>query len=288
MGQHIISIHFIQIINKGFYIVKNSISTLFEQVKKQNPLVHHITNQVTINDCANVTLAIGGSPVMASSPIEVEEMTSIADSLVLNIGTLTKDSVEAMFLAGKRANKKGKPIVFDPVGVGATTYRKQTALQLLKEVEIAVIRGNASEVSALINENQKTRGVDAVEISENPEELVRMAAKQLNTVVVITGEVDYISDGDKLAIIKGGHVNLTKITGTGCMTTSLIGSFLGVTNHYFDAAIIGLSTMCIAGEVASKKIEEITQYGTFKVHLFDCIGEMNAEDWLKDVKLQID
>lgn len=264
------------------------LSIVFEQVKQQNPLVHHITNQVTINDCANITLAIGGSPVMATSPKEVAEMTSIANALVLNIGTLSEQSVEAMILSGIKANEKGIPVIFDPVGVGATTFRKQAAREILQKVKVSIIRGNASEVSALLHDEQKTKGVDAADTVMEVEKIARMAAQHYSTVVVVTGAIDYVTDGKQMATIKNGHPILTKITGTGCMTTSMIGSFAAVSQNPFHAAVVGVSVMGLAGEQAYEQLQSATQYGMFKYNLVDRIGAMNQQIWEKGVNIHID
>lgn len=265
-----------------------ALSILFDEVKQQNPLVHHITNQVTINDCANVTLAIGGSPVMASSPKEVEEMTGIANALVLNIGTLSEQSVESMILSGIKANEKGIPVIFDPVGVGATTFRKQAAKEILEKVKISIIRGNASEVSALLNDEQKTKGVDAVDSISDVGEIAKKVAQHYSTVVVVTGAIDYVTDGKRMATVENGHPILTKVTGTGCMTTSMIGSFASVTKDPFQAAVVGVSVMGLAGEQAYNQLQSTTQYGMFKYHLVDCIGAMNQQIWEKGVNIQSD
>ena len=168
-------------------MTKEKVTALISTIRKQNPLVHHITNVVTINDCANVTLAVGASPVMATSVHEVEEMVQLADALVINMGTIQDEGFKAMILAGKAANEKGIPVIFDPVGVGATAFRKEKSEELLKQVDVTVIRGNASEVASLIGGTSKTRGVDSGELTINRQELADNAAVLCSGVVVGSG-----------------------------------------------------------------------------------------------------
>ena len=192
--------------------INKKIVELLNNVKEKNPLVHHITNYVTVNDCANITLAIGGSPVMAEDINEVCEMVSLASSLVLNIGTLNSISIESMLAAGKRANELNIPVILDPVGAGATSYRTETAKRIISEVKLAVIRGNLSEIKTLYGIETKTKGVDACEnISVNgnefsdEKEMAMAFANKLNTVVAITGAVDLITDGKTLYSVENGH-----------------------------------------------------------------------------------
>lgn len=264
---------------------KNVVGDLFSLVRSRNPLVHHITNAVTINDCANVTLAIGASPVMATSVEEVEEMVQLANALVLNIGTIQAQTFSAMILAGKAANEKGIPIVFDPVGVGATSYRKKLAQELLQKVEITVIRGNASEIESLIGGVGKTHGVDVGDNTLDRKELAMKAANLFSCVVVVSGKVDVISNGKEIVRIENGDTWLTKVTGTGCMTTSLIASFAGTTDDYFSASIAGMSAMSLAGERAKKNLSEGAGIGQFKVKLMDEIFHLDKYIWGKGVSI---
>lgn len=264
---------------------KKVVGDLFTLVRKGNPLVHHITNAVTINDCANVTLAIGASPVMATSVEEVEEMVQLANALVLNIGTIQSETFSAMILAGKAANEKGIPVIFDPVGVGATTYRKKLATELLEKVSVTVIRGNASEINSLVGGKGKTRGVDSMDNSLEAKELAVKAANLFSCVVVVSGKVDVVSDGKEIVQIENGDTWLTKVTGTGCMTTSLIGSFAGTTNDYFSASIAGMSAMSLAGERAKRNLPEGAGIGHFKVKLMDEIFHLDEYIWGKEVSI---
>lgn len=264
---------------------KNAIQSLFQKVRTEQPLVHHITNPVTMNDCANATLAIGASPVMAMSVDEVAEMVSLANALVVNFGTIDAITHEAMVIAGKAANEKGIPVILDPVGVGATTFRNEKAESFLKQVKVSIVRGNTTEVYALIGGNTATRGVDAGELKDMSQSaLAYEAARTLQAVVVISGEQDVICDGTQQAFVENGDIWLTRITGTGCMTASLIGSFAGVTDNLFHAAIAGMSTMSLAGELAKRSMKETDGIGTYRMQLFDEFFKMDGNLWLKEVK----
>jgi hydroxyethylthiazole kinase len=242
-------------------------------VRARRPLIHHITNQVVMNDTANITLAIGALPVMAMALEEVEEMVGLASALVLNIGTLFPAQVEAMLRAGHRANQQGIPIVLDPVGAGATQYRTKTALQLARELQIAVIRGNAAEIGALVGIAGETRGVESIALAKDPAEVVIQAARELGTTVAITGATDYISNGQYLAQVANGHPRLATITGSGCMATALIGALLAVSPDGWHAATVALAIMGIAGENAAPLSHGP---GTFRSHLLDAVAELDA------------
>ena len=263
---------------------KEIITELFTRLKEKQPLIHHITNNVTINDCANATLAIGGSPVMATSIKEVADMVKLANALVINFGTIDDSTYEAMIRAGQAANEKGIPVIFDPVGVGATPFRTERAFDYLQKVNVSIVRGNATEVFALIGGKAITRGVDAGEISVDKEELAVKAAKQLKAIAVISGELDVISNGEVTVKIANGDIWLTRITGTGCMTASLIGCFAGITDDLFSAAIAGMSVMSLAGERARAQMKERDGMGTYLVKLMDEISLMTGEIWKEEVR----
>ncbi len=250
----------------------NSAGLLLTTIHERKPLIHHITNFVVMNDTANITLAIGALPVMAHAIEEVEEMVGLAGALVLNIGTLSPPQVEAMLRAGKRANEKKIPIVLDPVGAGATRLRTESALRLLSELQIAVVRGNASEIGALIGVAGETRGVEAISVSGDPESIVRNAARELGCVVAITGARDLVADATRLARIDNGHPLLATITGSGCMATSLIGAFLAVAPDPLEAAVGGLVAMGVAGELAAPRSGGP---GTFRSHLLDAVAALD-------------
>lgn len=256
-----------------------ALSEYIERVRKANPLVHHITNYVTVNDCANMTLAIGASPVMADDPAEAADMTGISSALVVNIGTLNSRTVESMCLAGARANEKGIPLIFDPVGCGAVPFRMQAARKILKSAKMSVIRGNVSEIGALCGMDVHTRGVDA-DMSgglSDAASLVPEAARKLGCVVAATGAVDIISDGERTFAVQNGCSAMARITGSGCMCTSLVGSFTAASpDHLLEATVAGIVCMGLCGEIAWKEAEA-KGLGSFHIALLDAAGKMNGE-----------
>ena len=199
-----------------------------ELVRKQKPLVHNMTNNVVTNFTANGLLALGASPVMAYAREEAADMAKIAGALVLNIGTLSRESVEAMIIAGKSANEHGVPVIFDPVGAGATPFRTESAQAIMRKVKVSAVRGNAAEIANTLGEDWLIKGVDAGEESGDRTELAKKAAKLWDTAVIITGAEDVITDGTKTYTVGNGHQLLTKVTGTGCLFTSVIGAFCAV------------------------------------------------------------
>ncbi|MBU3092074.1 hydroxyethylthiazole kinase [Clostridium sp. CM028] len=263
--------------------INKKIIKLLNNLREKTPLVHQITNYVTVNDCANITLAIGGSPVMAEDIHEVREMVSLASSLVINIGTLNSVIIEAMIEAGKMANELNIPVILDPVGVGATTYRTETCKRIINEVKLAVIRGNLSEIKTIYGIKTITRGVDASEsfsVDSNEftreKEMARNFAVKFNTVVVITGAVDIISDGKTLYTASNGHKIMSRVTGTGCMCTSVIGCYLGAGDNNLIAALAGIVSMGIAGETAYESLDKNSEgSGTFKVKMLDAIYSLS-------------
>lgn len=273
--------------------INKKISELLKNLKEKNPLVHHITNYVTVNDCANITLAIGASPVMAEDINEVCDMVSLASSLVINIGTLNNRTVESMIKAGIMANGLKIPVILDPVGAGATSYRTETCKRIISEVKLAVIRGNLSEMKTIYGIESKTKGVDSGEsLSENSDEFLRgkeMAialANKLETVIAITGEVDIITDGKIIYTIANGHKIMSKVTGTGCMCTSLIGSYLGTGKNNLIATLAGIVSMGIAGEIAYECLDKNNGgIGTFRVKMLDAIYNLSEIEIIKRSKI---
>jgi hydroxyethylthiazole kinase len=245
---------------------------LLDRVRQQKPVVHHLTNWVTIYDCAQVVKTLGASPVMAHAPQEVAEMAQIASALVLNIGTLTVDFVEAMKLAAQSANRKGIPVVLDVCGAGATALRDQKCLELLNEVRIDVIKGNASEVARIAGESVRTRGVDAMEVGGDLVLLAKKLAIQRKATVVITGKVDIATDGRETYLVKNGHPMMTHVVGTGCMAASVIGTFTAVEPHLGLAAACALACYEIAAELAAEKA---SGPASFKERLFDCLYNLD-------------
>lgn len=262
--------------------INEKLNRILLQVKEKTPLVHHITNYVTVNDCANIVLALGGSPVMADDEAEVEEMVSIASTLVINIGTLNSRTINSMMLAGKKANELNIPVMLDPVGVGATSLRTKTAKLLLENIHFDVIRGNLSEIKVLAGLSSKTRGVD-VDIEEKDEiegrkKLGEELSKKLNSVIAITGKVDSISYNDKTYLIYNGHPMLSQVTGTGCMCSSLIGAFLGTGEDKHIATVLGVLTMGISGERAYKAVtDKDLGTGSFRTAIIDSVSNITPE-----------
>lgn len=250
-----------------------AVAQALQELRRQRPLIHHITNFVTMTDCANATLAIGASPTMTNAVEEVAEMAAAAKALVLNLGTLQQWTLEAMVAAGRSAAAHGVPIVFDPVGAGGTTFRTQAAQRLLDELPLAVIRGNASEITCLAaHKSGQDFGVDSRIGAADPD-LVASLARHLGTTVAITGAVDVIADGQRTAEVHNGCPMLTYVTGTGCMTTSLIASFAAVTDP-FTAAAAGVLAMGIGGELALERGGQAGP-GTFHARLFDTFYALN-------------
>jgi hydroxyethylthiazole kinase len=242
-------------INGGNKMEKTIVNELMQKVRNENPLVHNITNVVVTNFTANGLLALGASPVMAYAHEEVADMAKIAGALVLNIGTLNRDVVESCMIAGKSANANNVPVIFDPVGAGATSYRTDSAKRILDEVSISVIRGNAAEIANVAGYQWNIKGVDAGVAQGNTVELAISTAKKLNTVVVITGKEDVVSDGIRTYVVRNGHPALTKVTGTGCLLTSVIGAFTAVEKDVVKASVAALTFYGVAAEVTAKNIE---------------------------------
>jgi hydroxyethylthiazole kinase len=242
-------------------------------IRERKPLVHQITNYVVMNETANATLAIGALPVMAHAPQEVEEMASAASALVLNIGTLSDEWIEAMIAAGLAANAAGVPVVLDPVGAGATEYRTDTCRRLLDVLELAVVRGNSAEIATLAGRPAEIRGVEAVGANGGPD-LAREAARSLGCVVAVTGPVDHVSDGETVNSVANGHELMATVTGTGCMSTAITGCFLGVQPHALTAATGALVAFGVAGEDAA---ESAKGPGSFHVALYDALYALDPE-----------
>ncbi|WP_232698474.1 hydroxyethylthiazole kinase [Brevibacillus daliensis] len=258
------------------------VGELLDEVRSQNPLVHHITNYVTVNDCANITLAIGASPIMADDIGEAASITSISSSFVINIGTLNTRTIESMIASGKKANELNIPVIFDPVGAGVSELRNQTVAAILDQVTISVLRGNISEIGYINGSETTIKGVDASESdrqagSQNGIAIAKNIANQLNCVVVITGETDIVTDGNRVFTINNGHSMLANVTGTGCMSASLIGAFCGATTtaDYLPAAIGGTLSMGLAGEISYEKVGH-TGSGSFHIGIIDAISKLDA------------
>ncbi len=251
----------------------------FQKVRQKNPLVHNITNVVVTNFTANGLLALGASPVMAHAIEEVADMVKIAGALVLNIGTLTSTTIEAMIVAGKAANQSNIPVILDPVGAGATPFRTETAKRILEEVKVSVLRGNAAEIANVIGEAWQIKGVDAGENQGDIAQLAKKAATKLNTVVVITGKDDCISNGTESNVVHNGHAMLTKVTGTGCLLTAVIGAFLAVEEDLVKGATSAISCYGVAAELAAER-KENEGPGSFQVEFLNQLYLL-TEDTIK-------
>ena len=245
---------------------------LLERVRQQKPLVHHLTNWVTIYDCAQVVKSLGASPVMAHAREEVAEMVQIASALVLNIGTLTVDMVEAMKLAAQSANQKGIPVILDVCGAGATGLRDRKCLELLNDARIDVIKGNASEVARVSGESVRTKGVDATEVGADLAMVAQRLARQRNATVVITGKDDIVTDGKATYVVGNGDVMMTAVVGTGCMAASVIGAFAAVERDLALAAACALVCYGVAAEIAAGKS---AGPASFKESLLDALYHLD-------------
>ncbi len=259
-----------------------------KNVREMKPLVHHITNYVTVNDCANACLAIGASPVMADAVDEAADMAKIAGALVLNIGTLNVAKVESMMVAGRAANVLGIPVVLDPVGCGATSFRNQMAAELMENIHMTIVRGNISEIFSLGGEAVHTKGVDAGAVDETEAlSIAKSLAKKWGSIVVISGAADLITDGERAAYVKNGCPEMSAITGSGCMCTTLIGAFAGGNpGNPFEASLAAMAAMGIAGEKAWKAYGELG-LGHFHMGLIDELGKMNEETLDKEARYEI-
>ncbi|HNX80724.1 MAG TPA: hydroxyethylthiazole kinase [Candidatus Omnitrophota bacterium] len=247
---------------------------LCERVRLQKPVVHHLTNWVTIYDCAQVVKTLGASPVMAHAPEEVEEMARLASALVLNIGTLTVDFVASMKKAAYQANKKGIPVVLDVCGAGATSLRDKKCNELLTNVRIDIIKGNVSEIARIAGFKVHTKGVDAAEVLADVDELAVKLAKRQKAVVVVTGKIDSITDGQMIYRVANGNAMMTRVVGTGCMATSVIGTFAAVEKNLILAAASALAVFGIAAECAAPLSKGPA---TFKEKLFDCLYSLDIK-----------
>ena len=278
----------------------NKLDDTLKSIKKKNALTHCITNSVTINDCANAVLAIGGSPFMAEDAEELEEVVTIADVLVINIGKLSKDQIESMEISAKTANKTNTPIVLDPVGVGVTELRNRTTLNLIENYDITAIRGNISEIKAIanlvgvLNESNTAKGVDVnaddIITEENLKangDLICTLAEKLNTVILASGPIDILSDGETTVVIDNGDDMMPLITGSGCMLSSIVGSCIGGSNP-FDGSLAAILAMNIAGEKARAKVDERDEgTGSFRAYLIDYLYKTDSETLINESNIRI-
>lgn len=255
---------------------------ILARVRREQPLVHHLTNVVVTNITANVTLAVGASPVMAYAPEEVGEMARLARAVVLNIGTLTSGQMEAAMIAGEEANRAGVPVILDPVGVGATGYRSRSVERILADVKVAVVRGNAAEIALMGGYRAGVRGVDALAEPEDMAGIVRDVSSRFGTVVAATGATDYISDGGRLVEVHNGHPLLTRITGSGCMATAVVAALRAVEEDGVLAATAALACFGYAAEIAAVGAGGP---GSFQVRLFDALYGLQPEEAARGARI---
>eukprot|EP01080_Neovahlkampfia_damariscottae_P001918 gene1918-1058_t len=263
--------------------LKLKIAMTFEKIKEKSPLVHNITNNVVMNQTANGCIHLGASPIMSEAIEEMEDLVSISNALNVNIGTLTTSQINSILFAGRKANQCNIPITLDPVGVGASNFRRQMSGKLLNELQFSIIKGNQSEISFLHNENQKQqKGVDSIGDIKEIDNIVKELSRRLNgTIVAATGKIDAISDGNETYQILNENDMLGKITGTGCLSGALISCFSGVTNDHLVSAIGGLASILISAE--KSKFEG--SY-SFKVSLMDNLSNLNSHDFIEFLKIK--
>jgi hydroxyethylthiazole kinase len=269
--------------------IKNIIKDYPEKIRAEKPLIHHITNYVTVNDCANITLAAGASPVMADEPEEAEDIISLSSALVINMGTLNKRTIEAMIIAGKAAKKKNIPVIFDPVGAGASALRNKTAERLLREIKPSVLKGNMSEILFISGISSGAKGVDVSEEDKNiNEEIIKEKVMKLaldfECIVAVTGTKDIITDGKNILYVENGHKMMSDITGTGCMSASLTAAYCSVSKNIFLGTAAGILSMGIAGENAFS-LAGHKGSGSFRTALIDEIYKTDGNRLLEKAKL---
>lgn len=268
---------------------------MLKNVRTKCPLIHNITNYVTVNDCANIVLACGASPIMSDDKEEVSEITSICGGLNINIGTLNNRTIASMLIAGKRANELHHPIVLDPVGAGASKFRTETAIQLLEKIKFTVVRGNISEIKTLALGNGTTKGVDADVADKVTEDnldgviaFAKSFAKKTGAVIVITGTVDIVADSKKAYCIRNGHPMMSSVTGTGCQLSAMTAAFVTANPEYpLEAAAAAAAVMGYAGELAYNRLTEMDGNSTYRNYIIDAIYNMTPEMLEKGAKYEV-
>jgi hydroxyethylthiazole kinase len=256
---------------------------LLSEIRNCQPLVHHITNWVTIFNCAQAVKSIGASPVMAHAPEEAAEITSISSSLVLNIGTLTEDLIESMMISAKTAAEKKIPVVLDVCGAGASSMRNSSCIKLIASGYISIIKGNASEISCIAGLNATTKGVDSTEVSFDLADVALNLSKKLSCTVVITGKKDYIAGEGKLYTVDNGSELMGNVVGTGCMAASMIGSFAAVLPG--DLPFASAAALAIWGIAGEKATEKSSGAGSFLVNIFDALSSLTEDDIVRGKKI---
>ncbi|MDD6734953.1 MAG: hydroxyethylthiazole kinase [Clostridiales bacterium] len=270
-------------------------SDIFENVKKICPIIHNITNYVTVNDCANILLACGASPIMADDIEEAADITAVCSGLNINIGTLNSRTVSSMKLAGKTANKLKHPVVFDPVGAGASKLRTQTAFDLLEEIQFTVIRGNISEIKTLISGSGTTKGVDADMADKVTEanlddaaEFVKAFSAKTGAVISVTGAIDIVADASKAYCIRNGHPMMSSITGTGCQLSAMTAAFVTANPEQpLEAAAAAVCAMGLAGEIAYQRLTPMDGNSSYRNYIIDAIYNLTPAQLEKGAKYEV-
>lgn len=271
------------------------LKTMLENVRAKSPLVHNITNYVTVNDVANVLLAAGGSPIMSDDADDVEDITSICGGLNINIGTLNKNTIPSMFLAGKKANALGHIVLLDPVGAGASRLRTDTANRLMQEVRFDAVRGNISEIKTLCTGSGSTKGVDADAVDavteanlDNGVQLVKTFAAQTGCIIAVTGAIDLVSDGERCWCIRNGRAEMSRITGTGCQLSALMTAFLVANpDRKLDAAAAAVCMMGLAGEIGWANMQPSDGNSTYRNRIIDAIFNMTGDALEEGAKYEL-
>lgn len=271
------------------------IGTCLENVRKREPLIHNITNYVTVNDVANILLACGGSPIMSDEPKDVLDITSICGGLNINIGTLNEMTIKSMFLAGKKSNELGHPVILDPVGVGASALRTNTAVDLLKEIKFDVIRGNVSEIKTIALGSGTTKGVDADAADAVTEEnldsmvgFVKSLAEKTDAIIAVTGAIDLVCDKEKCYVIRNGRPEMSKITGTGCQLSGMMAAFVTANpDNKLEAAAASVCAMGLAGEIGYANMQKGDGNATYRNRIIDAICNLDGETLNKGANYEI-
>lgn len=285
------NVRFLEFVERKIAFMKRQ----FDLLRKTMPLIHNITNYVTVNDVANILLACGGSPIMSDEVEDVEDITSICNGLNINIGTLHKSSIEGMLRAGKKANDLHHPILLDPVGAGASKFRTETALKLMQELNLAVIRGNISEIKTLALGSGTTKGVDAdvsdAVTEENLEqaiEFVKAFSKKTGTIIAVTGRIDLVTDGNRCYVIRNGRPEMGKITGTGCQLSGMMTAFITANpDEMLEAAAAAVCAMGLAGEIGWSRIQTGDGNATYRNRIIDAIYNMTGDILEKGANYEI-
>ena len=285
------NVRFLEFVERKIAFMKRQ----FDLLRKTMPLIHNITNYVTVNDVANILLACGGSPIMSDEVEDVEDITSICNGLNINIGTLHKSSIEGMLRAGKKANDLHHPILLDPVGAGASKFRTETALKLMQELNLAVIRGNISEIKTLALGSGTTKGVDAdvsdavtEENLEQAMEFVKAFSKKTGTIIAVTGRIDLVTDGNRCYVIRNGRPEMGKITGTGCQLSGMMTAFITANpDEMLEAAAAAVCAMGLAGEIGWSRMQTGDGNATYRNRIIDAIYNMTGDILEKGANYEI-